>query len=103
MFYLVVLLILTLLFCLNCSTMYLHLGNHEAIDLPVSPMIPFRKICDSSKERHGMYKKHHKYGSGELMHNRNKVPNNKTENKAVKQREQQPQECTKQKTDVLGP
>lgn len=44
------------MFRLNCSTMYLHLGNHEAIDFgPVSPVIPFRKICDGSKVRLMMY------------------------------------------------
>lgn len=37
-----------------------------------------------------MCKKNRKYGSGELMNNRSKVPNVKTENKAVKQWEQQP-------------
>lgn len=96
------------MFCLNCSTIYLHLGNHEAIDLPVIPVINFRKICDGSNTRelsetYDTCKKNHKYGSGDLMNNRNKVPNNKIENEAVKQWEQQPQECRKQKIDVLGP
>lgn len=69
------------MFCVNRSTMYLHLGNHEAIDLPISPVIPFRKMCAGSKVRLLV--------CGELI-NRSKVPNTKTENKAVKQWEQQP-------------
>lgn len=37
--------------CLNCSTEYLHLKkNHKAIDLPVIPVINFRKTRDVHKK-----------------------------------------------------
>lgn len=92
------------MFCLTCSTMYLHLGNHEAIGFgPCQPCDSFQKNMWCSKVRLTIcIRRIISVEVGNWWTTGAKFQIIR-ENKSVKQWEQQPQERRKQKTDILGP